>query len=528
MRTWSRCVAGVVAIVGWLALAVSAGAETCKLETKRLDDAAGVGVGSFTAASWFQSTSPQTFFMQIGGPEGMIRGSEREGIPEFSKVITKEPSAYNAKQPFKGVAELGSQHFGFVLDTAAKAESKEAEGERKEQGKKDEAESDTKAAQGTNPLALLLGTTKVLPTVSFQRLYFDVNHNGDLTDDPVVEATAAQNLSANYVQSTFPAASVKIDVDGVQVDYAFSMIVYSYASTEYSYANASLSAAAYREGEMTIDGKKCRVAVVDSNSNGRYDDQSGIDERIRMADGSVYPRIGDTMYVFDPELKVSNFANPYDPLSNEFSHYVAKQVYYGGRFLDLKITPAGDQLTLDPSPIPVGYVVNANQGYRGIVYGEQGFLKIVGDDSGKAPLPVGDWKLASYTIDRTVREEPAKEGAGQGSLFDAVKQMIGGAPSASQSRPSMVSARGRQDSPAVHVTEGQTVEMPFGEPYRPVVTAGGYQPQEKMAWLSLSLVGQGGEVCTNMIVNGTRPGKPKFTISTEKGEVVQTGNFEYG
>jgi hypothetical protein len=527
MRKWSRILAGVVAITGWLALVVGAGAETCKLETRRLDDATGAGLGRQPAAYWFQSSNPQTFFMQIGGPQGTVRGAEQEGVPEFSKVITKEPSAYNAQQPFRGVAKLGSQYFGFVFDTATKAEAAEGEAKKEEQGKEDEAKSDTETEEATNPLALLLGAKKQMPTVTFQRLYFDVNHNGDLTDDPVVEATRAQNMSVNYAQSMFPTVGVKIDVDGVPVDYAFTMTVYSYASTDYSYANASLNAAAYREGEMTIDGKKRRVVVVDSNSNGRFDDPSKIDERIRMGDGSVYPTIGDTLYIVDPEATVGNEANPYDLSSNEVSHYVAKQVYLGGRFLDLKVTPAGDQVTLEPSPIPVGYVVNANQGYRAIVYGERGFLKIVGDESGKAPLPVGEWRLASYTIDRSVRAEPTKEGAEPGSLFDAVKQMIGGTPSASQPRINMVSARGKQDSPPVRVTEGQTVELPFGEPFRPVVTLG-YQREEKKAWLSMSLVGQGGEVCTNMVVNGTRPGKPKFTISTEKGEVVDTGNFEYG
>ena len=37
MRKWSRYLAGVVAITGLLALVVNAGAETCKLETKRFD-----------------------------------------------------------------------------------------------------------------------------------------------------------------------------------------------------------------------------------------------------------------------------------------------------------------------------------------------------------------------------------------------------------------------------------------------------------------------------------------------------------
>ncbi len=46
--------------------------------------------------------------------------------------------------------------------------------------------------------------------------------------------------------------------------------------------------------------------------------------------------------------------------------------------------------------------------------------------------------------------------------------------------------------------------------------------------LSMSLVGNADEICTNLIVNGKRPGKPTFTITTEKGEDVDTGNFEYG
>ena len=53
----------------------------------------------------------------------------------------------------------------------------------------------------------------------------------------------------------------------------------------------------------------------------------------------------------------------------------------------------------------------------------------------------------------------------------------------------MVSARGKQDYPAVRVTEGQTVELPFGEPYRPVVTIG-YREGTEKASLSMSLVGQ--------------------------------------
>lgn len=79
----------------------------------------------------------------------------------------------------------------------------------------------------------------------------------------------------------------------------------------------------------------------------------------------------------------------------------------------------------------------------------------------------------------------------------------------------------------MRVVEGETVELPFGEPFTPEVKVGYRQGADKVS-LSMSLVGSAGEVCTNLMVNGSRPGKPKLTISTEKGEVVDTGNFEYG
>ena len=273
-----------------------------------------------------------------------------------------------------------------------------------------------------------------METVSYERLYFDTNHNGDLTDDPVTESRSSRNLSISYVNTVFPSVGLTIEADGVKLEYAFAMSVYSNATTQYSYANASLTAAAYREGEMAIDGKKYRVVVVDYNSNGRFDDQAGIDDKIRLADGSVYPSVGDMLYLIDPDAKPERTANPYDATSNDAMYYVAKQVNLGGRFLDLKITPAGDELTLEPSSIPVGYVTNVNQGYRAIVYGEQGFLKVVGDESGKAPLPVGQWKLASYTIDKTGVAEPQKEEAPEtGSLFDALRRAITGTSSSSSS-----------------------------------------------------------------------------------------------
>ena len=91
----------------------------------------------------------------------------------------------------------------------------------------------------------------------------------------------------------------------------------------------------------------------------------------------------------------------------------------------------------------------------------------------------------------------------------------------------MVSARASREGKPVTVTKDQTVELPFGPPYRPVVSVGYRQGNEQVS-LALSLVGSAGEVVDDMMVNSGRPGKPSFTITTEDGKEVASGSFEYG
>jgi len=92
----------------------------------------------------------------------------------------------------------------------------------------------------------------------------------------------------------------------------------------------------------------------------------------------------------------------------------------------------------------------------------------------------------------------------------------------------MISARATPDYKPVTVKQDETVELPFGPPYRTVVSAQYSNPQERQVALGLTLVGVADEVCENLIVNGGRPPKPEFTITTEDGKEVESGAFEYG
>jgi hypothetical protein len=444
--------------------------------------------------------------MQISA--GNIDVPRQNNESEFSEVVKKEPAEYASDHPFRGVARFGDQEFGFVLDSAPSEKPSDASDTKKKEKK-----------------------PAVTQTERYTRLFFDVNHNGDLTDDPVVKAEVPQGIRfpPQYASFAFPRVDITLDINGKSVPYAFTFSVYcnSYSSgnTQFQYASATLSAAAYRSGTITLDGKQRQVVVIDFNSNGRFDDRMKVDPNVRLSDGTVYPSTGDMVYVDFSSERGSSYG--YDPTANDAQQYLSPWLMVEGEYYDLEITPGGDELTLRPSAVETGYVTNPNKGYRAVVYNDEGFLKIMGDDSGKCPLPVGEWRLASYTIDRTgwaEEEEPEQDSP---SLLESLSQLLTRPPPTTSTRQTtMVSARAKTDYAAVKVKAGETTALPFGPPYKPLVSAS--MRGSNQASLGMSLVGAGGEVCSNLVVDGRRPPDPRFTITTPDGKEIEQGKFEYG
>lgn len=221
MRTPRRPVGPIVAAALLLAIVARAEAETCKLEIKRIDTTASRTTTGVPAGYMFRSVYPQHFYMQIRSGRNVVQAT---GDAKFSDVIKKEPKKYVSEHPFRGVAELGGRHYGFVLDTA-EPEKGDAEAEKSKKAKEEE---------------------KVGPVQRYNRFYFDVNHNGDLTDDKVIEAEndSAVRYPTGYAHYTFPRVDLTLDVEGTKVDYSFTFSVYAHTSASYQYASASLNAAA--------------------------------------------------------------------------------------------------------------------------------------------------------------------------------------------------------------------------------------------------------------------------------------------
>jgi len=228
--------------------------------------------------------------------------------------------------------------------------------------------------------------------------------------------------------------------------------------------------------------------------------------------------------------------NPYDLTVIDSQHPIASVVNCEGTLYDLAVSPSGDSLELTPSDAEVGYVSNPNPGFIATVYGNQGVLKIQPDESGRAPLPPGEWRLLAYTIDwtgLTPEEMPEVEAPAQtsGSLLSALQSALGSALTQSVAptvpRITVVSARGIRGANAVTVVAGETVEMSFGPPYRAEVEIQ-YSQGDGTVSLAMAIIGSQGESCSNLLVNGSRPGKPGFTITTPDEVEVASGDFEYG
>jgi hypothetical protein len=504
MNVRLRYLSGLVVAAG-LAMAAppSAAAETFPLELKRLEASEDT---SFTVDNWeivLRYVNSQHFFAQIGGDANSAAVSD--SAKEFAAIVKRQPEKYNAKHPMRDVAKLGSHKYAFVLDDKEPNSGK------------------------------------------YDRLRFDKNRNGDLTDDELIEAAESHGQGlGRFRNSSFPRVEVTVDADGTALDYAFLFSVYVDASNKgMQYVSASLNAAAYREGDIALGGRKHHIVVVDFNSNGRFGDQARVDEELAGSDGQLFAALGDMLLV-DPSTLTMG-ASFFEVTAGSMSHYLSKLVNVDGMFYEVSVSPAGDKITFSPSSLPMGQVTNPAGPFRAVVYGEHGFLKLSSDGTNPVQLPAGKWKLLSYTINRTGlanAKEDSKEKTAQkpedkesdkkpkGSFLQALARAVtsGLVPKFSTSeapRHTYITATATKDSPSIEVAQGATVPLPFGPPYKPVVKVG-YAEGDGKIQLQMSLIGSVGEICSDMTVDGGRPGSPEFTITDPKGKVVESGSFEYG
>ena len=415
------------------------------------------------------------FFHQLGG-----QGDLQPCAVPFASVVTKEPAAYTSTQPVRGVVRLGDHHYGFALDSS---------GARK----------------------------------GYDLLRFDTNRNGDLTDDGILLGTgeSALGLLAGGAQCEYSFVEVEIAVDGEPLPYAFHLSVTAEGRGAERGVWVEVQSAVYRDGEITLDGKQHRIVLLDQNSNGRFDDAPTVVEGGDF--GAPAMLVGGDMFYVDPQD-----LGAWDVFGDEWDlgdtrQYVGPRVTMAGKAFGLRVAPRGDEIEFMPSTVTFGRVRNEHAPWKAMVYGEEGVLWIEAAKDGTAALPVGEWKLLLYTLDRTAKDEedPPKKKSALGKIASVFgKDLV--------PKETLISARARFDSPAVKVVEGGTAELPFGPPYRAVVAAHPGSGKKAKARLEMSILDRVGAVCAELRVEGKQPAKPTFVIAALDGELVKKGSFEYG
>ena len=200
MRIPARFLVGAaVASLAILAAAAVVRAETCTLELKRVDQQ-----NPQKSDYVFRAANPQRIFVQIGKDGDPI--GNQEPVAAFKRIVKKEPK-YRSEHPFRAVLKLGSQEYAFALDAIPPA-NKDA----KPAAEKTKKEEKPKTGRASAPVP-----------IGYNRLYFDLNHNGDLTDDKPIDMEPQQGPRRVGSFFQFPRIDLTIDDAGTKLDYSFCL-----------------------------------------------------------------------------------------------------------------------------------------------------------------------------------------------------------------------------------------------------------------------------------------------------------------
>ena len=293
----------------------------------------------------------------------MYPGQPDRDAEAFRQVVRKEPE-YSCREPFRGVVRLGTQQYAFALD---KTKARAVGGEW------------------------------------YDRLFFDLNHNGDLTDDPPVDGRGGGKTSS------FPRIDLAIPIDGSSSDYAFYLDAVTnplrWTNGTGTGVSVSLYSAVCRQGTLSLDGRARTVTLVDFNSNARFDDEAHF---IRAGGGLQASRLdpGDLLVLDREDWEKTPAAGLRTRLADPRRVPMSRVARLGGRYYDLTVTPAGDRMTVVPTATALGTVAIPHPGFVGTLRGESGVVKVSGDP-GAALVPCGRWTLLEYTIDLGSSQGPA-------------------------------------------------------------------------------------------------------------------------
>ena len=298
----------------------------------------------------------------------------------------------------------------------------------------------------------------------YDLLYVDTDNDRDLAEHEPVHSL--HTMGSNY----FGPARVLVLHDGFKSVH--HLFVRSYREVTQSY----VSSTCYYSGEVAIGGAARRIAVIDSNCNGLFNELTK--DRVAIdLDG-------------DGKFSTSREGGEVFPQG--------KYLRVGDTFYSLQISDDGAEVEVTEPKTAIGKVRVTQPNVRVALSSEaNGYLAFTAED-GRTVLPVGSYEVNQIQF-------TAKDAAG-----------------------SELKASGyvrTKEKPVLQVSAEREAVLRVGFPMTTAVMA---DPDGYRVRLSMSLRGSAGEQYSTFMVNGSRPPKPSLAITDEKGNEVLSTNFEYG
>jgi hypothetical protein len=246
--------------------------------------------------------------------------------------------------------------------------------------------------------------------------------------------------------------------------------------------------AIYREGQVALDGKTYKIALVDNDFDGKYNRTF-----VPPAKSSREPGCDAFAIDLDGDSKF-NFRNPGESELMPLSRLIKiNDTYY-----NLEVAEDGGTIEFRQAVPQYGQIDFGSEQVDARLWSDTACQWLQG--SGIKRVPAG--RYGAVMLELTERDASAdkyvfsidKGGAGQLSDFE--------------------------------VRPGETTSFKFGPPFQ-IKTS--MERSGENVMLSFSLKGQGGELYKpGGTVNGKEIPVPQFKIIDESGQVVHTGQFQYG
>lgn len=349
----------------------------------------------------------------------------------------------------------------------------------------------------------------------YNRIFFDRNGNGDLTDEEPLVNTDEQDASQSYHSCAFPPVDVLMETAGQvfprRLAWYLSGSVPPNSTGSDPRAEAARlrtinlftqSACAYM-GEFQLDGKAYRLALGDTTANGSFDETVALADNRRDPNGRVYPG-GDSFLI-----------TPNNYFSGKNILILGDFLAVGERLFQVHLDVPASRLRLEPREAGLVDLPGPMQSLSMISAEKQGFMAV--DTGRQVPVPAGSWTLLSYALQKQ-------------DAWGDIWQL---------------ESAGCAGSPPLRVLPQGRATLDVGEPLKSQVQLPEYALAQAAAQgslrMSFLLRGKQDEFVTNLQrISGTRtqhetaaryvnrPKEPSYRIIQPNGEQVASGSFEYG